>query len=176
MPTATLISVEAKVGRACKAFGKIPAAETTAGGEVENPAARAGASTSPILFLAGGTRVADIFVFGSNLAGRHGKGAARDALRDYGAVWGCGYGRQGQSYAIPTKDAYLNSLPLERIRYYVRDFLRYARQHPELTFNVTAIGTGYAGYSARQIGGLFGSFRIPPNVNLPDKFVPYVVR
>lgn len=99
--------------------------------------------------------MSEIFVFGSNLAGRHGKGAALAALRDHGAVRGRGFGPQGNSYAIPTKDTRLISLPLERIRNYVREFLAYARQHPELTFQVTRVGCGLAGYTDEQIGPMF---------------------
>jgi len=92
-----------------------------------------------------------IFVFGSNLAGRHGKGAALDAKNKYGAVYGVGFGRTGNSYAIPTKDENLNVLPLTAIRAWCFAFIEYAKHHPELTFYVTPIGTGYAGYTKDQI-------------------------
>lgn len=83
-----------------------------------------------------------IFVFGSNLAGRHGKGAASFAMERYGAIYGQGVGLQGQSYAIPTKDGNLKPLPLGEIEKYVIRFLDFAREHPELDFQLTAIGTG----------------------------------
>lgn len=96
-----------------------------------------------------------VFVFGSNLAGRHGAGSALQAVKEFGAVYGCGFGRQGNSYAIPTKDAELKTLPLERIQSYVRSFLVYARAHKNITFKVVAIGTGLAGYKHAQIAPMF---------------------
>lgn len=78
-----------------------------------------------------------VFVFGSNLAGRHGKGAALWAKQHRGAIYGQGEGYQGSSYAIPTKDERINTLPLFRIRNYVHLFKRFAREHPELTFHLT---------------------------------------
>jgi len=80
-----------------------------------------------------------VFVFGSNLAGRHGAGAALYAVRNRGAVWGCGIGHHGDSYAIPTKGCHLEVLGLEEIGDYITNFLSYAARHPELTFNVTRI-------------------------------------
>lgn len=96
-----------------------------------------------------------IFVFGSNLAGRHGLGAARRAHEKYGAMMGIGVGPVGDSYAIPTKDAQLNVLPLETIKKYVNIFLEYARLNPQLDFYVTKIGCGLAGYSEEEIAPLF---------------------
>src|SRR5687767_5023360 len=94
----------------------------------------------------GGTKtMTEIFVFGSNLGGRHGKGAALHAAKHYRAIYGQGIGRQGDSYAIPTKDERLRTLPLHKIKEYVEDFLTYAKEHPGLTFKLTAIGTGLAG-------------------------------
>jgi len=112
----------------------------------------------------------DIFVFGSNLAGRHGKGAALHARKIFGAVYGQGIGRQGSSYAIPTKDGSLQTLPLSSIRRYVAEFIAYARQHPELTFMVTAVGCGLAGYKPDQIAPMFAggqsNCELPPEFNL----------
>lgn len=96
-----------------------------------------------------------IFVFGSNLAGRHGKGAALAARRHHGAVYGVNRGRTGNAYAIPTKDSQLRTLPLEAIQHYVGNFLTYAKTHPELTFQVTRIGCGLAGYTDEQIAPMF---------------------
>lgn len=96
-----------------------------------------------------------MFVYGANLAGRHGKGAALYAVRHYGAIYGQGIGRQGQSYAIPTKDLRLKTLPLEAIRVFVLQFLVYAKQHPELDFQVTRIGCGLAGYRVSDIEPMF---------------------
>ena len=109
----------------------------------------------------------EIFVFGSNLAGRHGKGAALFARQQHGAIYGQGTGRQGNSYAIPTKDAQLRTLPLDVIGGFVQTFLNYAADHPELTFRVTAIGTGLAGYRHNQIAPMFSEARWMDNVLLP---------
>lgn len=106
-----------------------------------------------------------IFVFGSNLAGRHGKGAALTARLYHGAIYGQGVGRQGNSYAIPTKDENLVSLPLHTIELYVIEFKEYAKQHPELTFFVTRIGCGLAGYTDEMIAPMFKNS--PSNCELP---------
>jgi len=109
-----------------------------------------------------------IFVFGSNLAGRHGKGAALYARNLYGAKHGVGVGRTGNAYAIPTKDELIRTLPLPRIAKYVSDFLDYARLHPELEFEVTKIGCGLAGYHEHEIKPMF--FDAPLNCRLPDQW------
>lgn len=109
-----------------------------------------------------------IFVFGSNLAGRHGKGAALHAKLNHGAIYGQGYGLQGRSFAIPTKDFYLRSLPLTEIQIYVNSFKTYAKNHPELTFNVTRIGCGLAGYTDTDIAPMFKN--CSDNVKLPKEF------
>ena len=107
-----------------------------------------------------------IFVFGSNLAGRHGAGATLFARKNHGAIYGHGVGRQGNSYAIPTKDSQLRTLPLEIIQSYVNEFLLYARNHLELDFQVTRIGCGLAGYTDVQIGPMFAN--APDNCILPE--------
>jgi len=107
-----------------------------------------------------------IFVFGSNLAGRHGAGAAKDALDLYGAVRGVGHGPQGRAYAIPTKDENINTLPFKTVVNYVSTFLDYANQYPNLTFAVTRIGCGRAGYNDFQIAPLFT--HAPHNCQLPE--------
>lgn len=107
-----------------------------------------------------------IFVFGSNLAGRHGKGAALYAYRNHGAIYGDGLGPMGTSYAIPTKDAELRTLPLDAIRPHVADFLNYARLHPNLRFNVTRVGCGLAGYADADIAPMFK--HAPDNCDLPE--------
>lgn len=109
-----------------------------------------------------------IFVFGSNLAGRHGAGAALCALREYGAEYGVGVGRTGHAYAIPTKDRYLHRLELAEIEGYVCDFLEYAKRHFELKFNVTRIGCGLAGYTDTDIAPMFRD--APRNCMLPDEW------
>ena len=103
-------------------------------------------------------RHALIFVFGSNLAGRHGKGAALYALRNHGAILWQGEGLQGNSYAIPTKDRQLVPLPLPEIGKHVERFLAFAKEHPELQFHVTRVGCGLAGYTDEQIAPLFRGY------------------
>jgi hypothetical protein len=95
-----------------------------------------------------------IFVFGSNLAGRHGAGAAKRAYEHYGALWGCGYGLWGQSYALPTKDRRIMTLPLPSIHEYVKKFLRYAAADKN-EFNVTQVGCGLAGLQHSDIAPMF---------------------
>lgn len=109
-----------------------------------------------------------VFVFGSNLAGRHGKGAALWARQHRGAIYGRGVGPQGNSYAVPTKDRHLRVLPLAVIRSHVADFLGYARRRSALWFEVTPIGCGLAGYRPDQIAPMFADS--PANVILPNAF------
>ena len=113
--------------------------------------------------------MARIFVFGSNLAGRHGKGAALWARNNRGAVYGQGEGPQGLSYAIPTKDAKLKPLPLTAVAVGVRRFLAWATEHPQDVFEVTPIGCGLAGFTPEQIAPMFRHH--PPNVVLPGDFL-----
>ena len=112
--------------------------------------------------------MARIFVFGSNLAGRHGKGAALYARTHYGAEYGVGRGKTGCSYAIPTKDEQLRVLPLSLIQQYVEHFIEYANQHQEHTFQVTRIGCGLAGYQDHQIAPMFKG--APSNCDLPEEW------
>lgn len=112
-----------------------------------------------------------IFVFGSNLAGRHGKGAALYARQEHGAIYGRGEGLQGNSYAIPTKDKNIRTLPLSDINQRVEKFLEFANAHPEILFKVTAIGTGLAGYSHGQIAPMF--IDAPKNCELPKQWEEY---
>jgi hypothetical protein len=114
-----------------------------------------------------------IFVFGSNLAGRHGKGAALHARQHHGAIYGQGIGLQGSSYAIPTKDARLRTLPLDQISTYVEDFKIFAASRPDLIFQVTPIGCGLAGYTPAQIAPMFRG--APANCLLPDCFTSLFV-
>jgi len=107
----------------------------------------------------------EVFVFGSNLAGMHGGGAARVAWKSFGAVMGCGVGLRGQSYAIPTMQG-----GVETIRPYVADFIAFARAHPELFFYVTRIGCGIAGFRDKEIAPLFHEAAGLPNVCLPESF------
>lgn len=116
----------------------------------------------------------EIFVFGSNLAGRHGRGAALYARKHYGAIYGQGKGFQGDSYAIPTKDKKLKPLPLREINWYIIEFLTTAEYYgDDLTFNVTAIGCGLAGYTPEQIAPMFDN-KLPKNVKLPEEFLKVI--
>lgn len=96
-----------------------------------------------------------IFVFGSNQAGRHGAGAARYAFTHKGAVLGQGVGLAGNSYALPTKDYSIQTLPLHVIESYVDDFVNDAKKHPNLKFQVTCIGCGLAGLTHKEIAPMF---------------------
>ena len=115
----------------------------------------------------------EVFVFGSNLAGVHGAGAAYTALKLFGAVRGQGIGLMGQSYGIATKDEQIKQLPLARIQYQVRRFLAYAALRPDLTFLVTPIGCGLAGYKVEDVASLFFEYDIPGNVLLPKSFITW---
>lgn len=106
-----------------------------------------------------------VFVFGSNLQGHHDGGAARVARERFGAIYGQGVGLQGQSYAIPTMN-----LPLGEISRYVDEFIWFADSHPEMTFMVTRIGCGIAGFRDEEIAPLFAKAYSLPNVFLPMSF------
>ena len=108
----------------------------------------------------------EIFVFGSNLQGMHGGGAARLAYDKFGAIWGQGVGLQGQSYGIPTMHGGVNA-----IKPYVDEFIEFAKSHPELTFLVTRIGCGIAGFRDEEIAPLFKECIEIDNVILPRSFV-----
>lgn len=115
----------------------------------------------------------EIFVFGSNLLGIHGSGAAKDAMA-FGAVRGIGVGLEGQTYALPTKDHKIKTLPLEEIQRFVHEFYRCVVQHPEFIFLITKIGCGLAGYTVDQIAPMFKEFVNLPNVRLPKEFAEYL--
>ena len=105
----------------------------------------------------------EIFVFGSNLQGMHGGGAAYIAYRKFGAIMGQGVGLQGQSYGIPTMQG-----GVETIRPYVNEFIEFAKAHQELTFLVTRIGCGIAGFTDEEISPLFEQARDVENIVLPE--------
>jgi len=115
----------------------------------------------------------EVFVFGSNEAGIHGAGAARTAHINFGAPIGLGFGYnhgiRDQTFAIPTKDWKIKTLPIEVIKFYVDRFIEFAKGAPKLTFLVTKIGCGLAGYSPDDIGPLFKG--CPDNVVLPEEFI-----
>ena len=107
----------------------------------------------------------EIFVFGSNLGGFHGGGAARAAMNLFGAVWGQGVGLQGQSYAIPTMQG-----GVETIKPYVDQFIEFAQSRPDLYFYVTRIGCGIAGFRDEEIAPLFKDALPITNIALPKSF------
>ena len=107
----------------------------------------------------------EIFVFGSNLAGMHGGGAARVAHRKFGAEWGVGIGLTGQTYAIPTMQG-----GVETIAPYVDEFIEFASNHKELKFYVTRIGCGIAGFHDEEMAPLFRNALGEPNIILPQTF------
>jgi hypothetical protein len=107
----------------------------------------------------------DIFVFGSNLAGRHGAGAAKQAAEQFGAQYGVGEGLTGMCYAFPTLDEKLQQLPWERLELARNRFVMTARENPHLWFLLTKVGTGLAGYNEQEIISLF--FNVPENVVRP---------
>jgi hypothetical protein len=116
----------------------------------------------------------EVFVFGSNERGIHGAGAAAAAQKLFGAVYGVGFGLQGQSFAIPTKDWAIDSLPLETISFYIDRFVDFARMHPQKTFLVTKIGCGLACFTVEKIAPLFTSAMELDNVVLPKEFVTII--
>ena len=112
----------------------------------------------------------EVFVFGSNLSGIHGKGAAKTALK-WGAKWGQSNGIQGKTYAIPTKDAKIKrALHINKIKPFVDDFIEWAKYHTGNTFYVTEIGCGLAGYKPKDIAPLFAECVNLKNVKLPKSF------
>lgn len=112
----------------------------------------------------------EIFVFGSNLSGRHGKGAAKTAL-GWGAIWGQADGLQGRTYGIPTKcRSVRKTLPIGEIKPFVDSFIEYAKNNPQLTFLVTEIGCGLAGLKPKQVAPLFQDAKDVDNINLPYRF------
>ena len=104
----------------------------------------------------------EIFVFGSNLSGMHGGGAAYVAYQKFGAIMGQGVGLQGQSYGIPTMHG-----GVDAIRPYVDEFIAFAKAHRELTFLVTRIGCGIAGFRNEEIAPLFEAAHGEENIILP---------
>ena len=113
----------------------------------------------------------EIFVFGSNLQGMHGGGAARIAYEEFGAIWGQGVGLQGQSYGIPTMHG-----GVDVIKPYVDEFVNFAKSHPELKFLVTRIGCGIAGFRDEEIAPLFKDAIEIENIYLPKSFYYVIVK
>lgn len=115
----------------------------------------------------------EIFVFGSNLGGRHGRGAAVTAVEEYGARYGKGRGLQGRAYAVPTKDTAMRTLPIDAIRVFIEEFVAWAWDMPDETkFKVTRIGCGLAGYSDEEIAPLFRN--APANCVFDKRWQPFL--
>ena len=112
----------------------------------------------------------EIFVFGSNLSGHHGGGAARLAFEKFGAVWGNGVGPQGRCYAIPTMQG-----PVETIKPYADEFIEYAKAHPLNRFLLTRVGCGIAGFTDKEIAPLFAEALDIPNISIPEEWLPIMV-
>jgi O-acetyl-ADP-ribose deacetylase (regulator of RNase III) len=106
----------------------------------------------------------EIFVFGSNIQGSHGGGAAWYAHKNFGAEWGVGEGLTGRTYALPTMEG------KDSMKHAVEHFIACAKEHPELTFLVTAVGCGIAGYTPDEVAPLFKEATSLENVYLPQVF------
>lgn len=114
----------------------------------------------------------EIFVFGSNLSGYHGAGAAKRAYMYHGAIWNAGEGLMGDSYALPTKGYNITFMPLPNVKKYVQRFREYAQEHPELQFKVTRIACGLAGFKDEEIAPMFAG--APENCMFDTAWEPYL--
>lgn len=112
----------------------------------------------------------EIFVFGSNLQGMHGGGAARIAYEKFGAIWGQGVGLQGKTYAIPTMHG-----PISTIKPYVDEFIEFAKLHPSYRFLLTRIGCGIAGFKDEELAPLFVAALNLPNIYFPKEWISIIV-
>ena len=112
-----------------------------------------------------------VFTFGSNLAGRHGAGAAAYAHKHHGAEWGVGEGLTGSSYALPTKGHNIECLPWSQVHNAIGRFVFFAETRPDLTFALTPVGTGLAGHSKRDVWETLKSLGLPSNVYLTSTWV-----
>lgn len=110
----------------------------------------------------------EVFVFGSNTAGRHAGGAARQAHRDFDAEWGVGEGPTGRCYAFPTLDEEHRRLPMTALVGCRERFYDHVRAHADRTFLLTAVGTGIAGYPTETMSAVFVD--PPDNVRLPPEW------
>lgn len=113
-----------------------------------------------------------ITVFGSNLSGIHGAGAARYAFDHLGAVWGQGEGLMGKCYALPTKGYNISFMSLPAVKVYIEHFLEIAADHPELNFKVTRIACGLAGFKDEEIAPLFAD--APVNCSFDTAWRPFL--
>lgn len=114
----------------------------------------------------------EIFVFGSNLAGIHGAGAARAAMDNYGALYGVGVGFYGQTYAIPTKDFKIETLPIHIIAHHIEIFRYLTNALPNVKFKVTRVGCGLAGYKDEHIAPMFRG--CSDNCSFAEEWKPYL--
>ena len=124
----------------------------------------------------------EVFVFGSNESGIHAGGAARIAFEDFGAVWGVGYGLEGQTFALPTKDKEIITLPLPKVKTYLKDFIQFVYHNPQLKFYLTKIGCGLAGFTIEEIKTILWEgieefetkdpirYTFPSNLIIPKEF------
>lgn len=112
-----------------------------------------------------------VFVFGSNLEGRHGRGAAKHAMQSHGAIYGQAEGRQGNSYAIPTKGLCLSLMSWEEIEPGIEKFCEYARNNPREEFHLTPVGCGLAGHRKRTLTKSLMRFSMPSNVFLTSTWI-----
>lgn len=111
----------------------------------------------------------EIFTFGANLKGIHGKGAAKQAIT-WGAIWRQSEGLQGKTYAIPTKDKSIRTLPIQEIKPYVNRFIEFAKNNTDKIFLVTPIGCGLAGLNPKDVAPLFKDAKYINNIHLPEVF------
>lgn len=116
----------------------------------------------------------EVFTFGSNLAGRHGAGAALQAVRHFGARYGVGFGLCGRTFALPTKDERINTLSLVRIKMFVSAFCNFTLAIPNRKFIVTRIGTGLAGISDREMAEMFAKNLVNTNVYFDKEWRRYI--
>jgi hypothetical protein len=118
----------------------------------------------------------EIFVFGSNESGRHGKGAAKTAMK-WGAIYGKPFGLQGKTFGIPTVNASItNKLKIKKIKIYVDKFIAITKTKPKLKFLVTEIGCGLAGHNIKDIAPLFEECLGLNNIYLPKRFIRIIKR
>lgn len=117
----------------------------------------------------------EVFVFGSNLAGRHGRGAAHAARMYYGAEYGVGEGPTGRCFAIPTKDKNIQTLPLDEIQKRVNIFIDYVFDNPYKTFFITRVGCGLAGYKNSQVAPMFKPLVGIKNVSFPKPWQKWLI-
>ncbi len=115
----------------------------------------------------------EVIVVGTNESGIHGAGAAYQAYKEFGLQRGVGFGYSGQTFGIPTKDWKIKTLPLYVINFYIQRFIKFTKINPNLTFLVTPIGTGLAGYTAKHIAPMFKivDYLSNKNIILPETFI-----